>query len=77
MTVEQTVDIPANHWLTIEVPREVPPGRAILASTPAPAAVSRDDDVTARLNRYYAGRSPEFDSGVRQAAYRLFAQEDW
>jgi hypothetical protein len=77
MTIEQTVDIPASHRLTIEIPREVPSGRAILAITPAQAAVSRDDDVTARLNRYYAGRSPESDTGVQQAAYRLFAQEDW
>ncbi|GMO42911.1 MAG: hypothetical protein Pg6C_04540 [Treponemataceae bacterium] len=77
MTIEQTIDIPASHCLTIEVPREVPAGRAILAFTPASAAVSRDDDVTARLNRYYAGCSPESDNDVRQAAYRLFAQEDW
>ncbi|GHV84339.1 hypothetical protein AGMMS50212_16790 [Spirochaetia bacterium] len=34
MTVEQTVDIPANHRLTIEVPREVPAGRTILTFTP-------------------------------------------
>jgi hypothetical protein len=31
-----TVDIPASHWLTIEVPCEVPAGRTILAFTPAP-----------------------------------------
>jgi hypothetical protein len=35
MTIERTVDIPANHWLTIEVPPEVPAGRTILAFTPA------------------------------------------
>jgi hypothetical protein len=27
MTIEQTVEIPANHRLTIEVPREIPAGR--------------------------------------------------
>ena len=27
MTIEQTVEIPANHRLTIDVPREVPAGR--------------------------------------------------
>jgi hypothetical protein len=33
MTIEQTVEIPANHRLVIEVPPEIPPGRAILAFT--------------------------------------------
>ena len=37
MTIEQTVEIPANHRLTLDVPREIPAGRAVLAFTPAPA----------------------------------------
>jgi len=35
MSITQTVDIPANRRLTIDVPREVPVGRTILAFTPA------------------------------------------
>ena len=34
MTIEQTVEIPASHWLTIAVPREIPAGKAILTFTP-------------------------------------------
>jgi len=34
MSVTQTVDIPANRRLTIEVPREVPTGPVILTFTP-------------------------------------------
>ena len=34
MAITQTVDIPANRRLTIEVPREVPSGRVILTFTP-------------------------------------------
>jgi hypothetical protein len=34
MTIEQTVDIPASHRLTIEVPPEVPAGRVTLTFTP-------------------------------------------
>jgi hypothetical protein len=34
MTIEQTVEIPADHRLVIDVPREVPAGRAVLAFTP-------------------------------------------
>ena len=43
MTIEQTVEIPASHRLTIDVPREVPAGRTILAFTPAPAKAADDD----------------------------------
>ena len=35
MTIEQTVEIPANHRLTIDVPSEVPVGPVILTFTPA------------------------------------------
>ncbi|GMO42407.1 MAG: hypothetical protein Pg6C_03910 [Treponemataceae bacterium] len=38
MTIERTVEIPASHWLTLEVPREIPAGRTIVAFTPVPAA---------------------------------------
>jgi hypothetical protein len=44
MTVTQTVEIPASHRLTIDVPREVPAGRVILAFTPATEPKAADDD---------------------------------
>ena len=34
MTITQTVEIPVSHRLTIDVPREIPTGSAILAFTP-------------------------------------------
>jgi len=34
MSFTQTVEIPASHRLTIDVPREVPAGRTIIAFTP-------------------------------------------
>jgi hypothetical protein len=81
--IQQTVEIPAStasegkRWLTIDIPREVPAGPVVLTFTPAMAESALPEDITGQLNRYYAGRSPESDSGVQQAAYRLFAQEDW
>jgi len=36
MTITQTVDIPADRRLVIDVPREIPAGRTIIAFTPAP-----------------------------------------
>ena len=38
MSVTQTVEITDSHRLTIDVPREVPAGRAILTFTPASQA---------------------------------------
>jgi hypothetical protein len=38
MTIEQTVEIPPNHRLTLEVPREIPAGKALIAFTPVPAS---------------------------------------
>ena len=35
MSVTQTVEIPVNHRLIIDVPPEVPAGRAIISFTPA------------------------------------------
>ena len=35
MSYTQTVDIPANHRLTINVPREIPAGPAVITFTPA------------------------------------------
>ena len=35
MTITQTVEIPASHRLTIDVPREIPVGPTVLAFTPA------------------------------------------
>jgi hypothetical protein len=43
MTIQQTVDIPASHRLTIEVPREIPAGPVILTFTPKAAEPERKE----------------------------------
>jgi hypothetical protein len=53
MTVTQTVEIPADHRLVIDVPREVPAGRAVLAFTPATeriAAFESEDEMIDFIN---------------------------
>jgi hypothetical protein len=35
MSITQTVEVPADHRLTIDVPREVPAGPVVLSFTPA------------------------------------------
>jgi hypothetical protein len=37
MSITQTVEVPASHRLTIDVPREVPAGPVILTFTPKAA----------------------------------------
>jgi len=38
MSITQTVEVPASHRLTIDVPREIPAGPVILTFTPQAAA---------------------------------------
>jgi hypothetical protein len=39
MSITQTVEVPANHKLIVDVPREIPAGRTILTFTPATGIV--------------------------------------
>ena len=43
MAITQTVEITADRRITLEVPREVPLGRAIITFTPAPKDDVADD----------------------------------
>jgi len=42
MSIEQTIEVPASHRLTIDVPREIPTGKTIIAFRPATADSSPD-----------------------------------
>ena len=42
MNITQTVEVPASHRLTIDVPREIPAGKAVLTFTPASVQGSKD-----------------------------------
>ena len=54
MPIIQTVEIPANRRLTIDVPPEVPTGRTILTFTPAfiDTAASTDTDECPECAKY-------------------------
>ena len=56
MSVTQTVEIPANRRLIIDVPQEVPTGKTILTFTPAADAASDDESVCPICAKY---RDPE------------------
>jgi len=73
MTITQTVEIPADRRITLEVPREVPTGRAIIAFTPMAEAES----ITDKLNGYYKNHNSRLDDDLKSASYRLLAEVDW
>jgi hypothetical protein len=35
MTIEQTIEVPASHRITLDVPPQIPAGKVILSFTPA------------------------------------------
>ena len=61
MSITQTVDIPASHRLTIDVPREVPTGTVMLTFTPAP-------------DRWPDGVPPKRDPRTAEEALRMAAE---
>ena len=54
MAITQTVTIPANHRLIIDVPHEVPAGPVILTFTPAPKAPAMSAEQEMELFRLHA-----------------------
>ena len=69
MTVTQTVEVPVNRRLTIDVPNEIPAGPVILAFTP----VSRPDRIP--ISRYFGILSPDsYGNGV---AYQRKIRDEW
>jgi hypothetical protein len=66
MVIEQTVDIPADHRLVLDVPREVPAGRVILTFTPQ----SGEEDarrMIEELKRTELPRPRTIEEAIRQA----------
>ncbi|MDR0669976.1 MAG: hypothetical protein LBF95_07825 [Treponema sp.] len=80
MTIEQTVEIPANHRLTLDVPREIPTGRAILAFTPVSPAL-RSVDKPARMGFLKDRVSVPADADLRSDDTMLMSEAslagDW
>ena len=90
MTITQTVEIPASHRLTIDVPREIPAGPAILVFRPARfcgggVRTTAEDLQTAEekaadpnrkpISRYFGRLSPNtFGDGV---AYQRSIRDEW
>ncbi|MCL2609481.1 MAG: hypothetical protein FWD94_06225 [Treponema sp.] len=75
MIVEQTVDIPPDYRLVIDVPREVPVGKVILAFTPAPTEAEAVAPGRKPISHYFGILSPEtYGDGV---AFQRQIRAEW
>ena len=74
MTITQTVDIPADHRLTIDVPKEVPSGKAILTFTPTGTEQAIDPN-RKPISRFFGILSPgTYGDAV---AYQRKLRNEW
>jgi len=73
MTITQTVEIPSNRCITLEVPREIPTGSVILSFTPVKAVES----ITEKLNKYYENHDSRLSNDFKAVNYRMLREEDW
>jgi hypothetical protein len=76
MNVTQTVEIPASHRLILDVPHEIPAGRAILTFIPAPV---QNTDVSkpsrTPISKYFGILSPDtYGDGM---AYQQNLRNEW
>jgi hypothetical protein len=70
MIIEQTVYIPADRRLTLDVPREVPAGRVVLTFTPAGDGAVKDSE-------YWRTASPaELDAEIERRRGHPVTDED-
>jgi hypothetical protein len=72
MTIEQTVEIPASHRLTLDLPHEIPVGRVILTFTPVPPAPSAGSRIG--FLRGQISVPPDFDTMGQAEIAALFGE---
>ena len=69
MSVTQTVEIPVNRRLVIDVPHEIPTGRTLITYTPVPEQDRKP------ISRYFGILSPDaYGDGV---AYQRKLRDEW
>ena len=90
MRLEQTVEIPPSHRLFVDVPPEVPAGKAILTFTPLSVskdlkyageiwAVNRDhpEELKARLQNLQGSLGKTAYGGMDGIEYQRKVREEW
>jgi len=76
MTIEQTIEIPASHRITLDVPPEVPAGTVILTFTPASDQRAQIAPPCRKpISAYFGIISPDtYGDGV---AYQRHLRDEW
>jgi hypothetical protein len=78
MAIEQIVDVPASHRLTIDVPREVPAGRVVLTFTPVDSGEAEARAKTAdALEKAAAMMAVEYAADPELTAFCALDGEDF
>ena len=75
MSVKQTVEIPANRRLTIDVPLEIPVGKAVLIFTPAPQETQAEPSNHKSISKYFGILSP--GTYGDSTAYQRNLRDEW
>jgi hypothetical protein len=75
MTIEQTVTIPVDHRLIIEVPSEVPAGKAILTFTSVP--VNKSEALKVQLQNLQGSLGKNAFGALSGVDYQCKAREEW
>jgi len=77
MTITQTVEIPENRRLTIDIPREIPAGNVIISFTPAPIVIEKMSKVREKeiFNMYAEELNREMED-VLKYQIPIFEDED-
>ena len=73
MTITQTVEVPSNRRITLEVPQEIPTGAVILSFSPLKPAES----ITEKLNSYYKDHDSCLAGDIKTVNYNLLRKDDW
>jgi hypothetical protein len=90
MTFEQTVDIPASHRLTIDMPRDIPAGPIVLTFTSARAYTAMEDaeeiwtwnhthgeELRAKLQKLRGSLSVGAFGGLDGVTYQRKVRDEW
>ena len=90
MTIEQTVEIPPSHRLFVEVPREVPAGKAVLTYTSVLASEdvenarriwannrARSDDLREKLANLQGSLGKNAFGALDGVSYQRKVREEW
>jgi len=62
MTITQTINIPPDRRITLEVPREVPTGATIIAFTPAKSSAKSPEEIAARDRELFEKYADELNA---------------